>query len=77
MKLDPSDVDDEKGDVAVCRCGLSDDHPLCDGSHRATVDEPAEGLYRYDEDGERRHVERIVFEDGTSESVDEGADDPE
>lgn len=80
-KLDESDLDPEKGDVAVCQCGLSDDFPLCDGSHRAARTE-AEGVcYRYsDEEGEvrRRQVERIV--DGEPEAVEpeeKPIDDPE
>jgi CDGSH-type Zn-finger protein len=53
--LDEDDIDDEKGDVAVCLCGLSDDRPFCDGSHRATHDEEDGMLYRY-EDCERHEV---------------------
>lgn len=62
-KLDPSDIDDEKGDVAVCQRGLSESFPFCDGSHRRTADEDAETTYVY-EDGERSVVERVVTEDG-------------
>jgi CDGSH-type Zn-finger protein len=58
----PEDIDDEKGDVAVCLCGLSEEYPFCDGSHRRTLDEDDDAVYRY-VDGERRRVERIVYAD--------------
>jgi CDGSH-type Zn-finger protein len=54
--------DDDKGDdglIYVCRCGLSNDQPLCDGSHKATADEADGVVYAYagdDPDGERRVV---------------------
>ncbi|SFC65663.1 Iron-binding zinc finger CDGSH type [Halobiforma haloterrestris] len=59
--LDPSDIDDEKGDVAVCQCGLSDSFPFCDGSHRRTEDEDDGETFVY-EDGERAVVDRVVTE---------------
>jgi CDGSH-type Zn-finger protein len=60
VRLDEDDIDEEKGDIAVCLCGLSDDYPFCDGSHRATRDEDEGVRYKYEgdsADGERREVE--------------------
>jgi CDGSH-type Zn-finger protein len=68
--LDESDIDPEKGDIAVCQCGLSEDFPFCDGSHRQTETEEDDACYRY-VDGERKEVERIVYDDGTAESLGE------
>jgi CDGSH-type Zn-finger protein len=65
-KLDESDLDPEKGDVAVCQCGLSGEYPFCDGTHRETGDEPVDACYRYvEEDGElrRREVDEVVYAD--------------
>ncbi|WP_255150654.1 CDGSH iron-sulfur domain-containing protein [Halorarius halobius] len=62
LKLDEDDIDPEKGDIAVCLCGLSDDYPFCDGSHRTTRDEVPGVRYKYPDDsadGERRVVELV------------------
>lgn len=76
--LDEDDIDAEKGDIAVCQCGLSDEFPLCDGSHRTTEDE-GDGVYRY-VDGERRRVARVTFVNGETIEYDppeDSAQDPD
>lgn len=73
-KLDESDLDPEKGDVAVCRCGLSEDFPFCDGSHRATGTETDGVCYRYvEEDGDvrRRKVDHVAYVTESSPDTDE------
>lgn len=68
--LDEDDVHPEKGDIAVCRCGRSDDYPFCDGSHRSVNDESDDELVRYVA-GERKRVVAVEFADGTRLSAPE------
>jgi len=53
--ITPDDIDEEKGDVAICLCGLSDEYPFCDGSHSQTMEEDPDERYKY-VDGERRRI---------------------
>ena len=61
-KLTREDFENEKENVAVCRCGLSDGYPFCDGTHRRTEDEDDDALYKY-VDGERRVVAAVEYAD--------------
>lgn len=59
--FDADDLGDD-GELYICQCGLSEDPPLCDGSHRRTHDETDGVVYRYDPDGtdaDRRVVEAL------------------
>jgi CDGSH-type Zn-finger protein len=66
-KIDESNIDEQKGDIAICMCGLSAEYPFCDGSHRATEDEEDGTRYKYEDDdaeNPRHAIEEIVFSDG-------------
>ncbi|MFB6085336.1 MAG: CDGSH iron-sulfur domain-containing protein [Halodesulfurarchaeum sp.] len=66
-RIDERDVSEEKGDIAICMCGLSADYPFCDGSHAATREEDPDVRYKYendDDEGERRVIAEIVYADG-------------
>jgi CDGSH-type Zn-finger protein len=63
--VDEDDIG-EKGNIAICMCGLSADYPFCDGSHNATTDEVDGTTYKYegDDDENPRHaIAEIVFAD--------------
>ena len=61
--VDEDDIG-EKGDIAICMCGLSANYPFCDGSHEATADEEDDVRYKYegdDDENPRHEIAEIVF----------------
>ncbi len=42
----------------ICMCGLSNNQPYCDGSHKKTAGEEADKLYAYNKDGTRTEVKQ-------------------
>ena len=65
-KIVGEDDIEEKGNIAICMCGLSGNYPFCDGSHQATADEEDGKLYKYkgdDDENTRHEVAEMVFTD--------------
>ncbi len=47
----------QKDIYEICMCGLSENQPFCDKSHRKTLDEKENILYTYDKEGNRTECE--------------------
>lgn len=52
--LGPFKVEPQDKPIFICACGLSQNLPYCDGSHKACKDEPTGKLLVYDRD--RRQI---------------------
>ena len=54
----PYRIDPQEKPVFICACGLSQNLPYCDGSHKACASEPPGKLSVYDPDRKRIVEER-------------------
>jgi CDGSH-type Zn-finger protein len=68
-KIDETDIDGEKRNVAICQCGLSGEYPFCDGTHRVTRDEPDGTLFQYDDRVTARRAVRVSDVDDRDSDV--------
>ena len=41
----------------ICMCGLSNNQPFCDGTHKKTKDELEGKVYQYSPDGSRTEIQ--------------------
>jgi len=42
--------------IWICMCGLSNNQPFCDASHKKTIDEEDNKTYAYEKEGDRIEV---------------------
>lgn len=52
----PQEIKPSDKSVWICMCGLSQNQPFCDGSHKKILDEKEGVVYRYNDDGTRQEV---------------------
>ena len=52
----PLEIKPQTKSVFICMCGLSQNQPYCDGSHKRVTDEQDGKTYEYDSEGHRREV---------------------
>jgi len=48
--------------IWICMCGLSNNQPFCDDSHKKTIDEDKK-IYVYDKEGDRIEVKSWETQD--------------
>lgn len=56
----------ESDTVAICRCGLSADWPMCNGTHKATKNEEPNVVYQYSAPEKGDSPSRTEFEGDAS-----------
>ena len=52
----PLEIEPQEKSVWIRMCGLSQNQPYCDGSHKTVASEEDGKLYEYDSTGHRREV---------------------